>query len=74
MSKRKNIIPKGFKAFRMTNGDAVLVHTRTQNCGYCYFSNGSKVQTNAPIDSIPRNGWPLPFLEEGERITHQIVE
>ncbi len=74
MSKRKNRIPKGFKAFRMLDGDEVLVHTRTQRCTHILLNADGTIFTGRHLSEVAECGWALSALSQHEQILHQIVE
>lgn len=71
MSKSKKRIPKGFRMFRLTDGEIIVVHTRTRNCAYVHWDKN----TLNPLNLLADTGWDLNLLlrNEDESISHEIV-
>lgn len=73
MSKCKNKIPKGFKIYRMENGDAVVVNSKSGRATFCYYRSYEPMRN---LQDLYNKGWPIKLLNPkwGETIVAQIVE
>ena len=59
---------KGFKMFRLTDDEIIVVHTASQRASYVHWNK----ELMRPLAETKKHGWRLRDLSNGD-ILHEIV-